>query len=299
MRPHRVALLLLVPVLACASAASPATPRTPSVSRYDGPIIDVHAHFRTGPDDGLAPTQPIGVDALRALEERAGVTRAGLIVIARAGAIEDTRRRNDAVIAAALASAGFFFAIASVHPADGEAALAELDRLAAAGVRVIKLHPNTQRFDVAGPELAAVVERAAALGLVLLFDAYSPFDADEIGKFLLLAVQHPNARLVLAHMGAVRFHELAVFGMVRRFAWYPNNVWFDLSVVAAFYANSPYRDELSWVIRAVGVDHVLFGSDWPVDEPATAVEAVRRLGLDIDEQRQIFHDNAAALLGSD
>lgn len=298
----------VLPILACALASilacarntegAPAS-RPPIVARYDGPIIDVHAHLRTGADDGLAPSQPEGTAALRALEQAAGVTRAGLIVIARAGAIEDTRRRNDAVIAAARDSDGFFFAVASVHPADGEAALAELDRVAAAGVRMIKLHPNTQRFALDAPELAAVVDRAAALGLVLLFDAYSPFDADQIGKFLMLAVQHPTARIVLAHLGAVRFHELAVFGMVRRFAWYPNNVWFDLSVVAAFYADSPYRDELTWVIRAVGIDHVLFGSDWPVDDPALAVDAVRRLGLDAAEQRKVFHDNAASLLRLD
>lgn len=289
-----VLLALLLPALACTKARSvpPAPPRA-----YDGPIIDVHAHMRTGPDDGVTPTHPMGPAALRELEQRAGVTRAALIVIARAGQLDDTRARNDAVLAAARDSGGFFFAVPSVHPADGQAALAELKRLADAGARMIKLHPSTQGFDLAGPELAAVVDEAAALGLVLLFDAYSPFDGDEIGKFLVLAVEHPSARIVLAHLGAMRFHEMAVFGLVRRFAWYPHNVWFDLSAVAAFYASSPYRDELTWVIRAIGTERVLFGSDWPIDEPAQAVEAVRMLGLTVDEQRQIFHDNARALLG--
>jgi uncharacterized protein len=44
------------------------------------------------------------------------------------------------------------------------------------------------------------------------------------------------------------------------------------------------------------MDRILFGSDWPVDTPAAAVDAVRRLGLDPKEQALVFHDNAAALL---
>jgi predicted TIM-barrel fold metal-dependent hydrolase len=36
-----------------------------------------------------------------------------------------------------------------------------------------------------------------------------------------------------------------------------------------------------------------------VDSPAAAVAAIRRLGLDEQEQRKVFHDNAAALLGLD
>jgi predicted TIM-barrel fold metal-dependent hydrolase len=101
----------------------------------------------------------------------------------------------------------------------------------------------------------------------------------------------------LAHMGGVRFHEFALFGLVRRFAWYPRNVWCDLSAVAAFYADSPYSEQLVWVIRAIGTDRVLFGSDWPVDAPAKAVAAVQALGLTRAEQAQILYANAAALLG--
>lgn len=280
------------------------TPRTntPTASRvpapgYDGPIIDVHAHVRTSQGDAMTSDQPIGVAELAALERASGVEHAALIVIARAGRIDDTRAANDAVLALARASAGQFFAVPSVHPADGEAAMVELQRLAEAGARMIKLHPNTQGFDVAAPEVAAVVERAATLRLVVLFDGYSPFDADQTGKFLRLAITHPDARIVLAHLGAMRFDEMAVFGLARRFEWYPRNVWFDLSAIASFYGESPYAEQLRWVVRAIGVDRVMFGSDWPVDPPARALAGVRALGFTPDEQRQILHDTAAALLG--
>lgn len=274
----------------------PAHPGRPVPRAYAGPLIDVHAHLRIGEDDAGRPDQPKGTRELRALEEQAGAAHAALIVIARKGKLDETRSRNDAAIEAARTSQGFFFAVASVHPDDGEAALAELDRVARLGVRVIKLHPNTQNFDVAAPSVGAVVHRSGELGLVLLFDAYSPFDASETGKFLKLALEHPKARFILAHLGGVGFHDMAVFGIIRQFSWYKRNVWFDVSATATFYARSPYRDELAWVIRAVGTDRVLFGSDWPVDPPARAAEALRELGLTEAEQRQVFFTNAAALL---
>ena len=127
-------------------------------SDYAGPITDMHAHVRFGSDDALKPNQPFGPLPIAKLDDSAGVTRSALIVIAHAGNMAKTRAQNDAVIAAARDSNGRFFPIASVHPADGQAALDELDRLAGLGVKIIKLHPNTQKFDVSDPAVGAVVD---------------------------------------------------------------------------------------------------------------------------------------------
>ena len=162
-------------------------------------------------------------------------------------------------------------------------------------MRVVKLHPNSQKFDVGSPEVKAVVAKAAELHLVLLFDGYSPFDADQNGKFLML-IEHPTARMVLAHAGAPRFLEMSIFGMLRKFSYYKRNVWFDLSMIAHIFADSPYEDELVWVTRLIGTDRMLFGSDYPVDSPSHAIADLMRLGYTAEEQQQILHDNAAALL---
>lgn len=268
-------------------------------AEYGGPIIDTHAHLRLGEGDGLLPTQPVGTEALRALDDAAGVEHSALIVIARKGQVERTRQLNDAVVAAAAASAGRFYAVVSVHPADGDAALAELQRIAASGsARVVKLHPNSQNFDVADPTVAAVVERCGALNLAVLFDSYKPWDASEIGKLLLLAIQHPKTRLILAHMGYNHFRDTIAFATLRKLGM-TTNVWFDISAVATTYADSPVQAEFVWTMRKIGIERILFGSDWPVDTPADAVAAVRKLGLTADEQRAVFHDNAARLLRLD
>ena len=273
-----------------------ATPAIAQDSGYRGPIIDTHAHIRLGDDDGLRPDHPRGTAPLAALDDAAGIAQSALIVIARAGQIEKTRAQNDAVIAAAKNSGGRFFPIASVHPADGDAAMAELDRLASAGIKVIKLHPNTQNFDVSDPAVGAVVEHCGEKGLIVLFDSYKPTDPAEMGKFLMLSLQHPKTRFILAHMGFTLFRDTLSFATVRKLGL-GGNVYFDLSAIATELEGSPMQPELVWTIRKIGVDHFLFGSDWPVDTPAAAERAVRSMAFTVDEQRRIFHDNAAGLIG--
>jgi len=263
---------------------------------YHGPIVDVHAHIRFTDTDAVTSDQGKGTPPIAAVDDEAGVAQSALIVIARAGQIDKTRAQNDAVIAAAKASGGRFYPVASVHPADGVDAMAELDRMAAAGVKVIKLHPNTQNFDVSDPAVAAIVRHCGEKGLVILFDSYKPWDLSEMGKFLLLAATHPETRLILAHMGLSSFRETITFAQLRKLG-IGQNVYFDVSAIAVLYANSPIQPELVWTIRTIGVDHFLFGSDWPVDTPATAERAVRDLGFTADEQKRIFHDNAARLIG--
>lgn len=289
-------LRILSAILAAATLA--ACQRMDQPANESVAIIDTHAHIRLADDDAASSDQPIGTEALQRLDDEAGVTQSALIVMARRGDLEHTRAQNDAVIAAAAASNGRFYPIASVHPLDGDAALAELQRVRDLGVRVIKLHPNTQNFDVSDPAVAALAQRAGELGLILLFDSYKPWDASEIGKFLLLAVQNPQTKFILAHMGFAQFRETAVFGELDRLGL-PTNVWFDLSAIAMTYADSPIEPELVWTIRHIGTDRFLFGSDWPVYTPAEAADAIRRLDLTPEERTQIFHDNAAALLALD
>jgi predicted TIM-barrel fold metal-dependent hydrolase len=286
--PRPLALIVLLTMANTPDAAVAAT--------YTGPIIDAHAHLRLGDSDALLPTQPIGTDALRKLDDSAGIQQSALIVIAKKGEPENTRAQNDAVLAAAAASQNRFYAVVSVHPADGDGALAELDRVAKLGAKEVKLHPNTQNFDVADPSVDAVIEKCGQLGLVVLFDSYKPWDASEMGKFLLLAVNHPKTKLVLAHMGFSYFREAVSYSVISKYGL-GQNVWFDISAIASTYADSPVQPELVWSMRKVGINRILFGSDWPLYSPKEAESAVRRLGLTADEQSRVFHDNAAQLLG--
>lgn len=265
---------------------------------YHGPIIDAHTHPMLDPESQIVAV-PHPPEAYRALVEDSPVRRAAALTIAHGGDLDRTRARNNAVLKLAQDSAGFYFPVCSVHPADGAAALQEVERVAAAGAAWIKLHPNTQDFDVADAAVARVVGKASKCGLPVLFDAYSPWDANQPGKFANLAMAVPEARLILAHAHGPSFPQLLVYDILARYPWWGRNVWIDISVTAPMLSGSPFAEQFVWVLRRVGIDRVVFGSDYPVDDPLAAVCAITELGFTDAELAAILHDNAAALLNEE
>jgi predicted TIM-barrel fold metal-dependent hydrolase len=51
------------------------------------------------------------------------------------------------------------------------------------------------------------------------------------------------------------------------------------------------------LIRHYGVDHCMFGSDFPMWNPKKEAEILLSLGFTYEEYRQIFSENAKAFLG--
>jgi uncharacterized protein len=274
-------------------------PRTGSGAQgYAGPIVDSHVHpMMPGlPRVRRQPHRPS--DYLRAARGL-DVRWVAAVAIAPKGELKQTRKMNDQVLALGTRGTPRFFPVCSVHPADGPQALAELDRVAERGAKGLKLHPNTQEFDVADPAVEELVLRATEHRIPVLFDAYSPFDADQPGKFVRLALSVPKARLILAHAHGARFLDLIVYEVLSRYDWWRRNVWVDLSAAGPLFATSPYREQFVWVLRHVGVDRLLFGSDYPLDDPGPAAEAVAGLGFTGSELSRVFYRNAMELFGLD
>jgi uncharacterized protein len=255
---------------------------------FTGPLVDAHAHYdaagqlrpRSGQRAGDLPTE-MGL---------AHVERAVLLAVPPPSADAAlVRQTNDQLSAYSRAHAGRFLAIAAL-PADGEAALREVERVAAVGFAGVKLSP--ERLDLGAAEVRALVARAAALKLVVYVEGWWPDAAYEVGK---LALALPQARIVLSHLGGVRFSDILLFRVLDLHPFTSRNVWFDLSGVSTLYVDSPFAKQLLWVCRQVGVDRILFGSDWPLTTLEDAASSVRRLGFTEAEQAQVFHDNAETL----
>jgi predicted TIM-barrel fold metal-dependent hydrolase len=60
-----------------------------------------------------------------------------------------------------------------------------------------------------------------------------------------------------------------------------------------------YEDDLAAVKDVLGLEHLLFGSDWPhaegLPEPRQFADDLRRNGFDEDEVRVIMRDNGRRL----
>lgn len=260
-------------------------------------IVDAHVHLSL--DDGMRLRRAAhgAAEYLKDAQE-AGIEAAAVLAMAPAGDLKRTREMNDLVLGVDLPGIERL-AFCSVHPADGNAAMREIDRVAEAGASALKLHPNTQRFDVADASVADVVRRAGDHGLPVLFDAFSPGDPAQVHKFVELATACTESRIVLAHLNGPKFPEMLTFAIQALYDWWPRHVWFDVSWVVPTFAGSPFAEQLLWVCRELGTDRLLFGSDYPLVSVADAVTGVRELGFTAAELAQILRANAVDLYGLD
>jgi uncharacterized protein len=270
--------LLLTAMLALAPIAAAAEPR----------VFDLHVHIW----NGEASVREYETQ-LRATGQ--DVTRFGAIHMAVAGRPAETRAKNDELIALA-ARYPKLLPIPSVHPYDGEAALAELRRLAGRGVRIIKLHAHTQGFDAADPRVLAVAKTAGERGVVVLMDNANILPGDN-QKLFNLALAAPGTRFIFAHMGGTEFRFWNLLALVRTTqGFFADNIYFDISALVQLAADSPLEDELVWTIRNVRADHVLLGADYPQLSLASAVKALDSLDLTPEEKALIRWGNAERLL---
>ena len=184
----------------------------------------------------------------------------------------------------------------SVHPRNPQWE-AELRRVKELGLRGIKLHPEYQGVFADDPEVMAVVQAAGELGLWVLFHAGA-----DIGmpppihctpqRVVRLRKAVPHAKIILAHLGGYRLWQ-DVLELLPEM-----DVYVDTSFCIP---NEREQHPLfARLIRAVGVERVLFGTDSPWADQKEAVEATLAFlddhGFSADERAAIMGGNGARLL---
>jgi uncharacterized protein len=256
------------------------------------PLFDSHVHLWKG-EESLRSYEK-QVKAARLTEAGFGGMWFGGPNQALAGDPSAITAGNDGIIALA-ARHPEMMPIATVHPYDGAAAGAELERVAAKGIKVLKLHPHTQKFDPADPRVLALVRRAGELGVIMLFDNASII-AGDCEKLFNLALAAPRTTFIFAHLGAMNFRFWNILKAARTAeGLFGDNIYFDISAIVAIVADSPVEDEFVWTMRNVGTDHILLGSDYPQYSLEQNVRALNRLGLEETEKANIRLENAKKL----
>lgn len=274
---------LLISLLVCAR-----------VAQADETVFDTHVHLHEGETSLRAYEADVAASHLE-LAGFGGMWFGGPNQ-ALAGDPAAIRAHNDAHIALA-AKHPRMLPIATVHPYDGQAALDEVARVAARGVKVLKLHPHTQKFDAADPRVLALVRKAGELGMVVLFDNANILPGDS-ERLFNLAIQAPKTKFIFAHIGGMNFRFWNMLALARTAdKFFFDNIYFDISATVVLVADSPIEAEFVWTLRNVGIDHVLLGSDYPQLTLGRTLDALHRLGLSDEEQAKIRVDNARKLFG--
>jgi predicted TIM-barrel fold metal-dependent hydrolase len=207
------------------------------------------------------------------------------------------REANDYVIDAVRRYPDRLIGFGIVNPACSEAAVQELERCAAHGLRGVgELMPNGQGFSLDDERaMRPVVEVAVAHGMPILSHTSEPVghfypgkgtvNPDVVYRFVEL---FPDATLVCAHWGGgLPFYELMPEVMRRL-----RKVYYDTA--ASLFL---YRDKIFFLAGTLMPEKILFATDYPLIGQRKMHARLVLAGLPRATLNKIQGGNAARLLG--
>lgn len=258
-------------------------------------IIDVHCH--AWPDQlaarALGPRVPqlprVGdgkISTLPGVLAESGVDRGVLLGIAdSAKYVAGTNRFVAAVRGGPLVGFGTIHPDLSVE--ENLASLRDND------IRGVKLHSLFQGFAYDDPRVWDILE---GFGSDIAVIAHVGAGGDRVsneraspGMVRDIVRQFPDLRMIACHFGGYHQLDEAEEDLLGE------NVYLETSWPPSLATLAPER--VRDIISRHGADRVVFGSDWPMADPAAEIAAVRALRLSDDDTEAILGGNAARLLG--
>ena len=243
---------------------------------------------------------------LRASMDRAGIDLSVVLPVATSAA--QVAHINDRAIEAhRRAGETGLDSFGAAHPGDPDWR-GELDRLAAAGVRGIKIHPPYQGVDLDDLRYLRVLDRAGELGLLVVthagLDVGLPGAEQSTPEKIRRAIDAVGpVKLICAHMGGWKCWEDVCALLAETGVWLDTS--FSLGPMTPCGDGYPWRPEalnrldseaFCGMIRLFGAARVLFGTDSPWSDQADALARFRALPLTEDEKTAVLGGNAEKLL---
>jgi len=193
---------------------------------------------------------------------------------------------------------GRLYGMAVLQPLAGDQALYELERCAQGGmIGLGELMPHGQGYKLSDIDLLRpVMEVVERYNLLVLSHCSEPIGHLYPGKgdvalpdVIAFLTAFPAVHFIAAHWGGgLPFYTL--MPEIQRLT--AGRVWYDTA--ATIYL---YRPEIfSIVANLVGVEYILFGSDYSLLRQGRVIEHIRQAGLDERIQRMILGENAQQLL---
>lgn len=251
------------------------------------------AELYTSPKAKIATAEEL-VDSM----DRAGVDISVVLNIGWASQ-ELCALTNDYILEAISRYPHRLIGFCTIPPKAGKMALAEIERCARQGAKGIgETRADIQGFDLGDRELLSpLVKVAQEYDLLWLTHASEPvghrypgkgtITPDKLFSFISL---FPGLRIICAHWGG----GLPFYALMPEVASALTHTFFDTA--ASFFLYRPQIFE--YVVKLVGVERILFGSDNPLESPARPIKEINNLDLSAEVKARILGGNAQALLAT-
>lgn len=234
---------------------------------------------------GLTPQTDGTLESLKAEMRRDGVD----ISVVHAIATNPKQQANVNNYAFEMNRDEAIVAFGSVHP-DAPDALDELERIHAAGLKGVKLHPEYQGFYVDDERMKSIYRKISQLGLITLFHAGHDYGFSPpyhcMPENLARALKWFDSPVVAAHWGGIDC------GMQVLDKLCGENLWFDLS----FGYSAMPKPIAQAIIDKHTPDRLLFGSDMPWHRPTWELQLLEALDISETDREKIYFRNAQRLL---
>ena len=193
---------------------------------------------------------------------------------------------------------GRIYGMAVLQPAAGTHAVRELDRCARAGmIGLGELMPHGQGYKLSDiPLLTPLIEVVRQHQLIVLSHCSEPIGHIYPGKgdvtlqdIVTFLTAFPDVRFVAAHWGG----GLPFYCLMPEIQRITANVWYDTAATAYLYRNTI----LPVVAQLVGVERILFASDYGLLRQQRIMDYVAQSGLDTEDVEKVLGRNAQSLLG--
>lgn len=236
---------------------------------------------------GIKPTYDGKISSLKSALAQNGVDMGVVLNIATNP--HQQKKVNDFAIS--LVGDDTIIPFGSVHP-DSPDALAELERLKAAGIKGVKLHPDYQGFFADEKRMFPIYEKIAELGLITVFHAGVDIGYPEPvhctpQRLLSILDIFGDAPVVAAHFGGYLLWDAVLEELCG------TKVYLD---TAFSYGKMPPQYAQK-IIKAHDINRILLGSDMPWSTAQREARLIASLNLTSEETENILCNNAKRLLG--
>jgi aminocarboxymuconate-semialdehyde decarboxylase len=108
--------------------------------------------------------------------------------------------------------------------------------------------------------------------------------------------RHPNLKVYVSHTGGALPYQAGRMDKNSKAAKLPKP---PSTYIRRFYTAtvSPHALGVKFAIDFFGIDHVMYGDDYPCWHPEGALAVFEELGLSKEDQQKILYDNAKRVLG--
>ena len=222
-------------------------------------------------------------DELIKISERSPVKK--FVINAVALSPSPVSKLNDFIAKEVSAHPNEFTGLGTLHP-DMDKPEDEIERIISMGLKGVKLHPDSQNFDMDCKNAMKIYEMLEGRLPILMHCGDHRFDRSHPSRLAKILDAFPKLTVVAAHFGGWSVQDLAVEYLL------DTGCYLDCSSSMMYLGNKRSKE----LIRMYGAERFLFGSDYPMWNPVSELERLRSLGLTEKELNLMLSENPEKIL---